>query len=122
MRPHEIAARLEGFEARGPGTDAERRAAVWLARELEGAGHAVRIDTFWCRPNWALAQAWHLALAIAGSLVAVTDARIGGAMLLVALAAIASDALFGVSPGRRPSSAGRGGPSRTRRCRPRMPG
>jgi hypothetical protein len=46
MRPHEIAARLQDFRHRGPGTDAERRAANWLAQELAGAGGEVRIEPF----------------------------------------------------------------------------
>jgi hypothetical protein len=101
MRAHEIAAQLEGFTGRGPGTDAERRAANWLARELASAGTDVRIDPFWCRPNWALAHAWHVALVIAGSLVSVSHPRPGLILLIVALVSIVSDALFGVSLGRR---------------------
>jgi hypothetical protein len=101
MRAHEIAAQLEGFTRRGPGTDAERRAANWLAGELTAAGAEVRIDPFWCRPNWAFAHAWHVALVIAGSLVSVSHPRPGLILLLVALASIVSDALFGVSLGRR---------------------
>ena len=34
MRPRETITALAAFEGRGPGTDAERRAAQWLAREL----------------------------------------------------------------------------------------
>ena len=101
MRAHEIAARLEGFTGRGPGTDAERRAANWLAAELQSAGAEVRIDPLWSRPNWALAHAWHVALVIAGSLVSVGHPRPGLVLLLVALASIISDAVLGVSLGRR---------------------
>jgi hypothetical protein len=101
MRAQKIVARLEGFSRRGPGTDAERRAANWLTGELEQAGREVRIEPFWCRPNWALAHAWHTTLAIAGSLASVSDAGVGMALLGVALLSIAADALFGVSLGRR---------------------
>ena len=101
MRAHEIAAELERFQQRGPGTDAERRAADWLAEELRDGGREVRIEPFWCRPNWALAQTWNVALAVAGSLVSVGHARIGAVLLLVALLAVAADALFAISPGRR---------------------
>ena len=69
MRPLETTALLASFERRGPGTDAERRAARKLAQELFRAGHKVRTESFWCRPNWALAQAWHGLLAVAGSLL-----------------------------------------------------
>ncbi len=101
MRAHEIAAHLEGFRGRGPGTDAERRAANWLARELAGAGLEVGVDPFWCRPNWALAHAWHVALVIAGSLLSVSDPGLGAALLLVALVSIVADAVLGASIGRR---------------------
>ncbi len=101
MRAHEIAAQLEAFTGRGPGSNAERRAASWLARELENAGAEVRIDPFWCRPNWALAHAWHVALVIVGSLVSVGHPRPGAVLLIVALVSIVSDAVFGVSAGRR---------------------
>jgi hypothetical protein len=101
MRPHEIVAGLEAFTRRGPGTDAERRAANSLARELTAAGADVRIDPFWCRPNWAFAHAWHVALIIAGSLVSVSHPRPGLILLLVALVSIVADAALGMSLGRR---------------------
>jgi Peptidase family M28 len=101
VSPRDVAAHLQGFAGRGAGTDAERRAAWWLARLLNRRGRRVSIETFWCRPNWALAQAWHVALALAGSLVSVATPRAGGAMLLAALVFVLADALTGVSPGRR---------------------
>jgi hypothetical protein len=101
MRPLETTALLAGIERRGPGTDAERRAAGRLARELFAAGYKVRTETFWCRPNWALAQAWHVALALAGSLVSVSHPAVGAGMLAAALLSMLSDDLTGVSPGRR---------------------
>lgn len=101
MRALEIATGLGRFKQRGAGTDAERRAAGWLADQLRAAGRPATIETFWCRPNWALAHAWHMALALAGSLVSVPSPRVGGGLLLAALAFILSDALTGLSPGRR---------------------
>lgn len=92
---------LARFPRRGAGTDAERRAATWLARELMRARFQTRLQTFWCRPNWALAHAWHVALALAGSLVAVGSARVGGALILVALLSLIADAVTGISLGRR---------------------
>ncbi len=94
-------AALTAFEQRGAGTDAERRAAVWLARELRTPARDAAVETFWCRPNWALAHAWHVALAVAGSLLAVDSPQIGAAMLVIALVSVCSDALTGISPGRR---------------------
>jgi hypothetical protein len=101
MQPIETAAGLTAFENRGPGTDAERRAARWLAGELVANRHRVRIETFWCRPNWALAHAWHVALAVAGSLLSVSHPTIGVILLAIALVATLADATLGVSPGRR---------------------
>jgi hypothetical protein len=100
MRAGQTIARLAAFSGRGPGTDAERRAALWLAAQLRESGSEPRIETFWCRPNWALAHAWHVVLALAGSLVAVSHARVGLAMVLVALASILADARCGRSLGR----------------------
>ena len=101
MRPPETTTALVAFDGRGPGTDAERRAARWLAGELVATRHRVRIETFWCRPNWALAHSWHVALALAGSLVAVGDPLIGAVLLGLALASTGADGLFGTSIGRR---------------------
>jgi hypothetical protein len=92
---------LAGFERRGAGSDAERRASLWLARELGALGREPRIEPFWCRPNWAAAHAWHAALGLAGSLVAVGSPRIGGALILIALLSVIADAFTGRSLGRR---------------------
>jgi hypothetical protein len=104
----DIISALEHFAGRGAGTDSERRAARWLTRQFGGPDRSAsareaqaEVEPFWCRPNWALAQAWHTALALAGSLVAVASPRAGGAMLLAALVFVIADALTGVSPGRR---------------------
>jgi hypothetical protein len=106
MSPTDITARLASFSGRGAGTDAERRAALWLASELRPAARApnrreVGLEPFWCRPNWALAHGWHVALGIAGSLIAVSAPRVGGVLLLVALLSVIADEVFGVSLGRR---------------------
>lgn len=100
MRPDQTIARLAAFTGRGPGTDAERRAALYLASELRQAGLQPRIETFWCRPNWALAHAWHAALALAGSLTATKDAKVGLGLTLVALLSTIADHITGVSIGR----------------------
>ncbi len=91
---------LAAFAERGAGTDAERRAALWAAARLRACGREVLTETFWCRPNWALAQAWHVALGLAGSLLGVHSPRVGAALILVALIAVVADAVFAVSPGR----------------------
>lgn len=101
MSATQTAAQLTEFARRGAGTDAERRAALWLRGETESQRREATIETFWCRPNWALAQGWHLLLGIAGSLVMVSDPPLGGALVLVALISILADWLTGRSPGRR---------------------
>ncbi len=60
----------------------------------------MRIETFWCQPNWALAAAWHVALGLAGSLVAVSSPQVGGALVLAAMVCVIADGLFARSPGR----------------------
>ena len=101
MRALETVAGLEQFGRRGAGTDSERRAARWLADQLGAGGREVVVEPFWCRPNWPLAHAWHVALALAGSLVSVASPHAGALMLLAALVSILADALTGLSPGRR---------------------
>ena len=98
MRPDDLTLGLAGFDGRGPGTDAERRAARWLLRELRAEGHRVHTESFWCRPNWALAHAWHAALALVGSLLSVSHPAIGAALLGAALLSMLADGLTGVSP------------------------
>jgi hypothetical protein len=98
----EIVRSLSDFTDRGVGTDAERRAAVWLAEEIRRPGRrAAELETFWSRPNWAMAQAWHIGLGLAGSLVSVASPSVGAGLLAAALLSVVSDATFGISPGRR---------------------
>jgi hypothetical protein len=101
MPATDTAAGLAAFQGRGAGTDAERRAARWLAGQLRSTGRQVHLETFWCRPNWALAHAWHCLLAVAGSLVTVGDAPVGGALILLALLSVLADVIAGSSLGRR---------------------
>jgi Peptidase family M28 len=101
MHAIDTAKRLTEFTARGAGTDAERRAAAWLAGQLRGGRRRATLQTFWCRPNWALAHAWHTLAAIVGSLLAVHHGFLGGAIILAALLCVIGDWLTGYSPGRR---------------------
>jgi hypothetical protein len=101
MRLSEITSGLSAFAGRGAGTDAERRAGLWLADRLRQTGREVIVEPFWCRPNTAMTHAWHAVLGLAGSLVAVHSPRVGAALLLVAALSVIVDALFGVSLGRR---------------------
>jgi Peptidase family M28 len=101
MRPAETIDSLSRFGRRGAGTDAERRAARWLMTELSTSPRDVRVEPFWCRPNWALANAWHCAIALVGSLVTVSEPQLGGALVLVALLSLIADGTTGISLGRR---------------------
>lgn len=101
MPAAETIAGLAAFAGRGAGTDAERRAASWLAEELRESGREALIEPFWCRPNWAFAHAWHVFLGLAGSLLSVHSPRIGGALILLALLSVIADWMLGFSPGRR---------------------
>ena len=101
MRLTETVSGLVGFKGRGPGTDAERRASIWLGDELARTGRDVRIEPFWCRPNTAMAHMWHVALAIAGSLIAIPSHTVGAVVVAIALVSIVADATVGMSLGRR---------------------
>jgi len=94
-------ASLTAFDGRAAGSDAERRAALWLRDELSTSGRSAQIEPFWCRPSSALAHAWHALLGLAGGLVAVSDPTVGGLMVLGALLCVLADAATGRSPGRR---------------------
>jgi hypothetical protein len=101
MPAQDTATQLTRFPRRGAGTDAERRAAVWLAGQVRGGRRRATLQTFWCRPNWALAPAWHTLAAIVGSLLEVHHSILGGAIVLAALLCVIADGLAGYSPGRR---------------------
>ncbi len=79
----EAVRRLCSFEGRLAGTDAERRAANDLAAGLRDRGRRVEIEPTYVQPQWALAQALHCLLALAGSLVALNLPVVGFAIVLV---------------------------------------
>jgi hypothetical protein len=83
------------------GSDAERRRAAALASELRERGRTSEVETFWCRPNWPLVQTWHVALAVAGSLLAVNHPHVGAAVILAALIFLLADWSLARSPGRQ---------------------
>ncbi|HWD85880.1 MAG TPA: hypothetical protein VG321_09025 [Solirubrobacteraceae bacterium] len=98
----EIAGSLAAVPDRGVGTDAERRSAIELAEVIRRPGRRdASLEPFWCRPNWAMAQAWHTGLGVAGSLVSVSSHWVGAGLLAAALISTFADAFFAVSPGRR---------------------
>jgi hypothetical protein len=86
MDPSRTVRALAAFEGRGPGTDAERRAALWLRDQVRSRGRDARVDTVWVRPQWAAVYAGHAALAAAASALCVSAPTAGLALgLAVAL-------------------------------------
>ena len=78
--------RLAAIGGRGGGTDAERRAAVWLERHLRERGHQAWTDTVWVRPGWAWPVALAALLGAGGSLASVVWPLAG--LVAAALAAL----------------------------------
>jgi hypothetical protein len=82
----EVIRELCSFEGRGPGTDAERRAANALAARLRGMGRRADIEPFFCHPQYAVVHLIHAVLGIAGSLLATVQPAVGFALVLFAAA------------------------------------
>jgi len=80
----ELIRELCSFEGRGPGTDAERRAANMLAGRLKGIGRRAEVEPTYVHPQYALVHALNAAVAIAGSVVATTEPAVGFALVLLA--------------------------------------
>jgi hypothetical protein len=87
----ELIEKLCSFEGRWPGTDAERRAASWLAERLRAGGRAATVEPTYVHPEYSLVIAAHLLLALAGSLVALVSAPIGFVLVLIAAASLYVD-------------------------------
>ncbi len=75
---------LSSFEGRGPGTDAERRAAGMLAGRLRGAGRRAEIEPFYSHPQYAVVHLVHAAIGVAGSIVATVQPAVGFTLVLIA--------------------------------------
>jgi hypothetical protein len=84
----EVIRELCSFEGRGPGTDAERRAANMLAGRLRGLGRRAEIEPFFAHPQYALVHLIHAAMAVAGSVIATVQPAVG--FTLVFLAAVST--------------------------------
>jgi hypothetical protein len=76
---------LVSFEGRGPGSDAERRAAGHLTERLEELGRNAETEGVVAYPRWALTYAIHAAVAVIGSVVSVTVPVIGAVLVLLAV-------------------------------------
>jgi hypothetical protein len=73
-----------GFERRLAGTDAERRASKQVAARLGETGRRARSEPIYAQPQWALVHLLHCLLAVAGSLVSVSEPVVGFVLVLVA--------------------------------------
>src|SRR5215211_6862682 len=88
----EIEALVE-FEGRGPGSDAERRAAKHLVERLRAMGREAETETVDTWPKWALTYAVHAFLVIVGSVVSVIVPVIGALLVLVVVVLTFLDAI-----------------------------
>ncbi len=84
---------ITAIDGRCVGTDAERRAAVLLHERLDTPDRPARLQAIRVHPRFGLAHALHAALAVVGSVVAVSAATVGAALVLVATALAFLDAL-----------------------------
>jgi len=82
---------LVAFEARAPGTDAERRAAGHLARRLRAMGRDAEIEPFWTWPRYAPTYLLHVVLGVVGSVTSVFDPVVGIVIVLLALVSLVLD-------------------------------
>jgi hypothetical protein len=88
---------LAEFGGRGPGTDAERRAAGHLAERLHDMGRETDTESIDVWPNWPVTYALLLTLAIVGSVVSVTIPVLGALLVLFAVVLTFLDAT-GIAP------------------------
>jgi acetylornithine deacetylase/succinyl-diaminopimelate desuccinylase-like protein len=79
----DVIRRLCSFERRLAGTDAERRAANWLAEHLREGGRSAELEPTYVHPQFALVHAAHCVLGVAGSLVAIASPPAGFAIVLL---------------------------------------
>jgi hypothetical protein len=77
---------LCSFEGRLAGTDAERRAANWLAGQLRAIGRRTDVEPTYVHPQVALVHAAHCAIGLAGSLAAIASPPVGFGLVLLAAA------------------------------------
>jgi Peptidase family M28 len=119
----EVIRELCSFEGRLAGTDAERRAANWIAKRLRDRGRRAEVEPTYVHPQYGLVHAAHCALGFAGSLAAIAQPAVGFAVVLATAVSVYLDVnarfyivrrLFFrrasqnvVSPGKRPEAPAR---------------
>ncbi|MGE5857679.1 MAG: M28 family metallopeptidase [Solirubrobacterales bacterium] len=80
----ELIRELCSLRGRGPGTDAERRAANLLAERLRGIGRQVRIEPFFSHPEYAVVHVIHAGMGVVGSVIATVQPAVGFSLVLLA--------------------------------------
>lgn len=80
----EAEALVDGSGPRPPGSEAERRAAQHVTERLRALGRHAQLEPFTAHPAWPAACALHAVLAVAGSVLAVSQPAPGAALVLVA--------------------------------------
>src|SRR5215204_407340 len=93
----EAEALIDEVGPRPAGSDAERRAARQLAQRLEGLGRGVVVEPFAVWPAWTVGYTINLLLAIVASVVAVSSAKLGTGLVLLATVLTFLD-LAGITP------------------------
>jgi hypothetical protein len=91
MDPTELVQRLSAIPARVAGSDAERRAARLLARELRTIGRRPRVQTLWVRPSWPPVLALVAVLSVMGTIVSVDAPEVGVGLCAAAFLAFVAD-------------------------------
>src|SRR5689334_8106756 len=82
---------LVAFAGRGPGTDAERRAAKHLRERLDDLGREAEVEATWIRPNWPLAYTGYALFGVVASIISTNAATAGAIVAGVALLATLVD-------------------------------
>ena len=93
----EAEAVVDRFGPRPPGSDAERGVAEHAAERLRALGREADVEQFPVWPQWAAAAAINAGVAIVGSVVSVSAAPLGAALVLAAAVLTVLD-LSGVAP------------------------
>ena len=93
----EAEALVDGVGPRAPGSDAERRAAQHLAERLERLGREVLIEPFSVWPAWSVGHSINAVLAVIGSVLSVSSAKLGTGLVLLATVLTFLD-LSGITP------------------------
>src|SRR5215208_6087014 len=93
----EAEALVDGLGPRPAGSDAERRAARHLAGRLEGLGREVVVEPFAVWPAWPVGYVINAIVAVVGSVLSVSSAKLGTGLVLLATALTFLD-LAGITP------------------------